>query len=64
VTGVFGKNWIVPKKPKMPHMKPAPPRKDHGNAEIEYLAADSAHEFTFNPDAILGAAIFSLNGIN
>jgi hypothetical protein len=61
VTRVFGPNWSVPKKPKLPHMKPAPARQAHGNAEIEYMNADADNEFTFNPDAILGAAVFVLN---
>jgi hypothetical protein len=62
VTGLFGPNWIVPKKPKLPHMKPAPARQAHGNAEIEYVSDNADNEFTFNPDAILGAAMFMLNG--
>jgi hypothetical protein len=62
VTALFGPNWSVPKKPKLPHMKPAPARQAHGNAEIEYLSGDADNEFTFNPDAILGAAVFKLNG--
>ena len=62
VTGLFGPNLSVPKKPKLPHMKPAPARQAHGNAEIEYLSGTADNEFTFNPDAILGAAMFVLNG--
>ncbi len=62
VTKLFGPNWRNSKDPKVPHLKPDPPRKAHGDAKIEYVTRDTEHRLSFNPDAILGSATFVLYG--
>jgi hypothetical protein len=62
VTKLFGPHWTYSKDILSPHMRMESPRKPHGNARIEYRAADVLHILSFNRDALLDSAEFRLQG--